>query len=206
MNTTDPLPAHLERIGDQLIAAAESLYATSGSRWRAHPQRVLVSLARAPRLALSGGIASLATVLCLVVMFATAATPPAYALTHHANGTYTITINDIASGVPGLNARLKQVGIDAVAVPVTRTCTAAPASLTGRVRTQLAPALTKGGSGGVINLDRADIPTGTEGVIAAYESPSGQVDLTFSTTTGRVPSCLNTNDVTPASPASNGRH
>jgi hypothetical protein len=161
------------------------------------PRRALAMLARVPRLALASGLASLAAAVAVVVVFATAGTPPAYALTQNSNGTYSITINDVTTGVPALNAKLKQLGIDAVAVPVTNTCTAPPSSLTERIETQLSPALTTAGSGGLINLDQANIPAGTEGVIAAYQSPSGQVNLTFSTTTGSIPSCLNTSDVVP---------
>jgi hypothetical protein len=35
---------------------------------------------------------------------------PAYALTRHANGSITITINDLATGIPALNARMKALG------------------------------------------------------------------------------------------------
>ncbi len=200
MSTDSPLPAHLERIGDQLITAAESLYATepAESRWRALPRRAFALLTRAPRLALASGLASLATVTAVVAVFASTGTPPAYALTQNANGTYTVTINDITTGVPALNAKLKQLEIDAIAVPVTSACTVPPSSLTERMEAQLSPALSTDGSGGLINLGQANIPAGTEGVIAAYQSPSGQINLTFSTTTGSIPSCLNTSDVVSA--------
>jgi hypothetical protein len=208
MTTNNPLPAHLERIGDQLIAAAEDLYATGsgGSRRPAQPRRAFATLAQAPRLALASGVAGLAAVACVVVVFATFGTRPAYALNQNANGTYTITINDVTTGVPALNAKLKQLGIDATAVAVTSTCTAPPSSLTERMEAQLSPALTTAGSGGLIDLNQANIPAGTEGVIAAYQSPSGQINLTFWTASGSVPSCLNTSDVVPPDPATSTQH
>ncbi len=165
-------------------------------------------LARAPRLALASGIASLAAVAAVVAVFATTGTPPAYAVTQNANGTYTITINDITTGVPALNAKLKQLGIDATAVPVTTTCTASSdgvpliagsSSLTERIQARLSPANATAGSEGVVTLDQANIPAGSQGVIAAYRSPSGQIDLTIATTSGSVPSCLNANDISTAS-------
>lgn len=192
-------------------AAAQELPQPQTKRrgWRMRlPLRAFARLTRAPRLVLASGVVSLAAVACVVVVFVTAGTPPAYAVTQNANGTYTITINDIATGVPALNAKLKQLGIDATAVPVTATCNAPgpndrvphagdSSSLTMKVRGTLSPALAKGGSGGVITLDEADIPSGSEGVIAAYQSPSGWIDLAFSTTTESIPSCLNTSDVVP---------
>ena len=175
--------------------------------WRMRlPRRAFARLTRVPRLVLASGVVSLAAVACVVVIFATAGAPRAYALAQNANGTYTITINDIATGVPALNVKLKQLGIDATAVPVTAACTApgpndgvpkggGSPSLTMKMRETLSPALARDGSGGVTTLDQADIPSGSEGVIAAYQSPSGQINLAFSTTTGCVPSCLNTSDV-----------
>ena len=163
-----------------------------------------------PRLALASGIASLAAVTAVVAVFATTGTPPAYALNQNVNGTYTITINDITTGVPALNAKLKQLGIDTTAVPVTTTCTApsdgvpligGSSSLTKRIQASLSPANSTNGSEGLVTLDQANIPAGSHGVIAAYQSPSGQIDLTIATTSGSIPSCLNASDVSTASPS-----
>lgn len=195
MTTNNALPNHLERIGDQLIVAAENLYASSPgeSRLRALPRRALATLARAPRLALASSVAGLAAAAAVVAVFAASAAPPAYALTQNANGTYTITINDIATGVPALNAKLKQLGIDTTAVPVTTTCTAPDGGLP-LVGGWSSPTMSQ-----TITLDQANIPAGYRGVIAAYQSPSGQVDLTIATTSGSIPSCLNANDISTAS-------
>lgn len=213
MTGNSPLPAHLQRIGDQLIAAAENLYAVNPgrSRRRLQPSGAVAALARTPRLALASGVASLATAVTLAVVFATAAAPPAYALTQNANGTYTITINDIAAGVPALNIKLKQLGIDATAVPVTAACSApvqigGPGALTEQSEETLSSANVTSGSAGLLNLTPANIPSGSEGVIAAYQSPSGQISLTFWTTSGSPPPCLNTRGVVPPSPATGDRH
>lgn len=208
MSTHDPLPAHLEQIGDQLVAAAERLYPTGRRRaWRggASP-RVFATLMRSPRLAIAGALASLAAVASVVVVLATAGAPPAYALTPNANGSYTITITDIATGLPALNIKLKQLGIDATAVPVTATCSApiqigGPGALTERIEAALSPTDVRSGPGGLLDLTPATIPAGSEGVIAAYQSPSGQINLILWTTTGSPPSCLNTRAVAPPSSA-----
>jgi len=212
MNTNSPLPGHLERIGDQLISAAEDLHAAglTGSRRRVQQRRGLAMLARAPRLALASCLASVVAVVAVVAVFATTGTPPAYALTQNANGTYTVTISDIATGVPALNAKLQQLGIDATAVPVTATCSApiqigGPGAMTERMEEALAPANNTSGSEGLFNLDPASIPSGSEGVIAAYQAPSGQIGLTFWTTSGSPPSCLNARTVVPPSPTPNNQ-
>lgn len=198
MTIDNPLPTHLQRIGDQLTAAAEDLYGTGpgGSRWRAQPERALAMLARAPRLALASGVAGLAAAASVAAVFATAGTPAAYALTANANGSYTITITDIATGVPALNAKLKQLGIDTTAVPVTTTCTA-PSDGVPLLGGWSSSTLSQ-----TITVDQANIPAGSHGVIAAYRSPSGQIDLTIGTTSGSIPSCLNASDVSTASASS----
>ena len=213
MSTNNPLPAHLERIGDQLAAAAATLYATEHHQTRTGvaPRRALATLLRSPRLAIASGITSLMAVACVSVIFATAGTTPAYALTHNLDGTYTITINDIATGVPALNSKLKQLGIDAAAVPVTATCSApvqigGPGALTEKIEMQLQPTDIKSSSAGLLNLAPASIPAGSEGVIAAYQSQSGEINLTFWTTSGIPPSCLNTRGIVAPSPATTNQH
>lgn len=213
MSTNNELPAHLERIGAQLIAAAENLDAIEHRRTGtgAASPRVLATLVRAPRLAIASGITSLAAIASVVVIFASAGTPPAYALTHNPDGTYTITISDIATGVPALNTKLEQLGIDASAVPVTAACNApvqigGPGALTEKLEMQLEPTDIKSSSAGLLNLSPADIPAGSEGVIAAYQSPSGQINLTFWTTSGTPPPCMNTRGVVPPNPATDNSH
>ena len=191
MTTQDPLPAHLERIGVQLTAAAHDLHTSSARRSR--PQRTLTTLVRAPRLALAGAGVSLAAATAGVAVFATAGAPAAYALTENSNGSYTITINDIATGVPALNAKLKELGIDTTAVPVTTTCTA-PNDGVPLIGGWSSSTLSQ-----TVTLDQANIPSGYHGVIAAYQSPSGQVDLTIGTTAGNIPTCLNANNVSTSS-------
>jgi hypothetical protein len=189
MTTDDRLPAHLERIGCQLTAAAENLYGLSSpSEPQAWPRRLWAMLARAPRVAVASAGAGVAAAVALVLVFATTGAPPAYALTANSNGTYTITINDIAAAIPALNAKLKRLGIDTTVVPVTTTCTA-PNDGVGLVGGWPASTLNQ-----TITLDQANIPAGSRGVIAVYQSPSGGIDLTIATKKGSIPSCLNASD------------
>jgi hypothetical protein len=204
MTTHDRLPEHLERIGCQLTAAAHDLYGLgSPSEPPASPRRAWATLARRPRVAVAGAGAGVAAGVALLLVFATASAPPAYALTANSNGTYTITINNIAAGIPALNAKLKQLRIDTTVVPVTTTCTA-PNDGVALVGGWPASTLNQ-----TITLDQADIPAGSRGVIAVYQSPSGGIDLTIGTTTGKIPSCLNAGNAltaNPSSPTSSSQH
>jgi hypothetical protein len=196
MTTHDRLPAHLERIGSQLTAAAHDLYGLSSpSEPQAWPRRAGATLARAPRVAVAGAGAGVAAAAALVLVFATAGAPPAYALTANSNGTYTITINNITAGIPALNAKLKQLGIDTTVVPVTTTCSA-PNDGVALVGGWPASTLNQ-----TITLDQADIPAGSRGVIAVYQAPAGGIDLTIETTTGSIPPCLNAGNAVTANPS-----
>lgn len=52
-----------------------------------------------------------ATAVLVLIVSAATSTPPAYALTRHADGTATVTLNDLTRGIPALNARLANLGI-----------------------------------------------------------------------------------------------
>jgi hypothetical protein len=195
MTVHDQLPEHLERIGSQLTAAAEELYGRDPRRRHALLHPLWVRLARAPRVALAGA-GGLVVVIVALAFVSISAAPPAYALTSQGNGTYTITINSLSSGIASLNAKLRQLGINTVAVPVSTSCTAPSdgVSLVGGW-----PASTTNES---VTLDQADIPAGAQGVVAAYQSSAGGIDLTLATTSGAVPTCLNPdNAIQPPAPS-----
>lgn len=192
MTTEHQLPAHLERIGCQLTAAAHDLYGP-GARphRRAWPRSAWGTIARLPRVAMAGASAGVAAAVVAVLLFATAGASPAYALTANGNGTYTLTINHIAAAIPALNAKLKQLGINTTVIPVTTTCTA-PNDGVPLVGGWPASTLNE-----TITLDQANSPAGSQGVLAVYQSPSGGVDLSLGSVTGSgpLPPCLNPNDV-----------
>ncbi|MGH2871608.1 MAG: hypothetical protein ACRDL5_03995, partial [Solirubrobacteraceae bacterium] len=125
MTTDDHLPAHLERIGLQLTAAAENLYELSSpSERQSWPRRLSATLARAPRIAVAGTSAGVAAAVAVTLVIATTGAPPAYALTANGNGSYTLTINDLATAFPQVNAEFAKLGVNAKAIPVTPNCTA----------------------------------------------------------------------------------
>lgn len=96
---------------------------------RGHPwiRGVLGTSRRRARWGLAGGagllIAGLA-IAVLVILSANAGASPAYALTRHGDGTITVTLNNLSRGVPKLNARFRQLGIDETAIPVKAGCRA----------------------------------------------------------------------------------
>ena len=158
-----------------------------------------VTLATAPKqthkrpLMIGGSLTTLAATSAAAVVAITTATsaPPAYALTPTGNGTYTLRINDIATAIPALNAKLKQLDINVTVIPVTTTCTA-PNDGVPLVGGWPASTLNE-----TIMLDQANIPAGSQGVLAVYQSPSGGVDLDLGSVTGSdpLPPCLNASDV-----------
>jgi hypothetical protein len=61
-------------------------------------------------VAVPAALIAAALIAVLLLSSAGPTTTPAYALTRHANGSITITINDLATGIPALNARMKALG------------------------------------------------------------------------------------------------
>lgn len=183
---TEPLPAHLEDIGRQLTAAAHQLGAPR-PRVRRAPRRPMFALPV---------IAAAAAVAVVLLTTASPATTPAYALVPRGDGTYTLTIHDVETAIPQINAEFAKLGIRAKAVPVTSTCTAPDLSgipLMGPDKT-LSPNWS-------VTIGNAHIPAGNTGLIAAEQTPAG-VRLTLGTVpTPVVPACLNPNQVLPAAPA-----
>lgn len=101
--TNDTLPPHLERIGRQLTAAAHD---------RASPAR----RSRRPALRLvaasTTGLAAIATAAVLAVG-ATTATPPAFAVTRHHDGSVSVRINRPTS-IATVNRKLAAMGIERI--------------------------------------------------------------------------------------------
>ncbi|MGH2860891.1 MAG: hypothetical protein ACRDLT_05195 [Solirubrobacteraceae bacterium] len=191
MTADDHLPAHLERIGLQLTAAAEDLYgSTATSERQTWLRRQWATLVRAPRIAVAGGGAGLVAAVAVTLVIATTGAPPAYALTANSNGSYTLTMNDIATAVPQVNAEFQRLGIKAVVIPVTPNCTAPDTGIP-----LLAPTQAFGMSQSV-TIDNANISAGDTGFIAAEQTPSG-VRFAMGTTDGALPACINSNQPAP---------
>jgi len=89
---------------------------------RAQVRRPVASRPRKRPLAIATAATGGAVVAAALIVSATSSTPPAYALASHADGSITITLNDLTTGIPALNARLQQMGINETVIPVTPNC------------------------------------------------------------------------------------
>jgi hypothetical protein len=136
-----------------------------------------------PRLAAAAGVIALVALIAAVALTlrASTAAPPAYALTKVSDGAYTVSLNDIATGIPALNAKFAQLGIPETVVPVRAHC---PASSFDPVQVR-AESMAK-----TVTVSSRDIPRGDRGFIAAERLADGRVRLAQGTTGQRIPSCF----------------
>jgi hypothetical protein len=137
--------------------------------------------------AAAGAVAVAATTALVVV--GTTSPPPAYAVTEAPDGTVTITLNDVATGIPGVNSQLQQLGIRATVVPVQSICTQDVPP--GSSRPNYAYFVV--GSSSAQNtwtIRNSDIPPGQDELIAARQSPEGNVGLAIAQMTPPLPTCF----------------
>lgn len=107
-----------------------------------------------------------AAISAVLLLTATSATSPAYALTRHVDGTLTLTLYRLTNDIPALNAQLAQMGIDETVVPVTAQCqnqfpiypVAADTTIT-------------------LYTGRKYLSPGFQGVLAAEQLPNGKIAL-----------------------------
>jgi hypothetical protein len=136
-----------------------------------------------------GGSATAAVVAAAVgIIGAVTSTPPAYAMTQHADGSVTVTINDVADAVAGVNAKFAAMGIDETVVPVESSC---PDTGSLEQELQLYPE----GSMSESLTFKPGIPTawrqgGYTGVIAAEQLPNGKVAMTMEAIKPPLPKCF----------------
>jgi hypothetical protein len=106
---------------------------------------------------------------------------PAFAVTHHGDGSITVTLNDIHA-VAALNAELARQGIHARAVPVTAGCPVHAPMVYMPVGTNPKTY--------TIELVPHQIPAGLIGVVAATETPSGRIEMAMGAMRPPAPRCL----------------
>lgn len=126
-------------------------------------------------------VAAVVAAVLVLVLGASTSAPPAYALTQAASGSYTVSLNDISSGIPALNAKFAQLGIHETVVPIEADCTASsfdPVQAVSESMTQ------------TVTVSNQSIPVGAQGFIAAEGRPNGQVLLAQGTTAQPIPSCF----------------
>jgi hypothetical protein len=154
---------------------------------------------RVPRLAVGAGGIAAAAAAAVLVFSGTSGTPPAYALTANGDGSYTLTINDLQTAIPEVNAEFAKLGVHAKAIPVTSTCTASDTAgipLFEYGKASMSESMT---------VDNANIPAGWTAFLAVEQMPDGQIAMALGTTPAPLPGCLNSNQplstAIPASPS-----
>lgn len=143
-----------------------------------------------PFAAMTAGAAGLAAAAsaALLVLGGTAGAPPAYALTRHPDGTVTVTIHNLETAVPALNAKFKQMGIDETVIPVKPGCTTRGIiPYPGATPTEK---LTFGPG-------HKYLYPGWDGVLAAEQLRDGRVGLTIGANKPPLPSCFSPKPLNP---------
>jgi hypothetical protein len=166
---TSQIPSSLARFGDEYEQAAR----------RELPRRA----PRRPLRLAAAGSTALAAVAAGVVLTISATTgaSPAYALTQNADGSITISLDNLTTGISQLNARLQQMGIDYTVIPVTADCpTSTPVLSVGT------GSLSEKITIGTKNTE----PAGINGYLAAEQLPNGQIAIGIGGMKTPLPKCF----------------
>jgi DNA-directed RNA polymerase specialized sigma24 family protein len=135
----------------------------------------------------AAGVIAAAVVTVTLLVGGTTSTPPAFALTQNADGTVTVTLNDVAAGIPGLNAEFARLGIRERAVPIEAGCTAGPA--VGYMAPLNAPGMN--GMSTTFTFSSATEHPGYTGFIAARQVGPDHVEIAMGAMqNGMIPPCF----------------
>lgn len=135
-------------------------------------------------LLVGGGAATIAaaTAAAVIGFGAAGGTTPAYAMTLNPDGSYTVTIDDVATAAPELNAKFAQLGIEETVVPVEANCANVNHFLFADPKMTMSQTLT-------FAPGRKWLYPGYTGVIAAEQLPNGEVAMMVGAIKPPVPSC-----------------
>ena len=143
---------------------------------RREQDRTRLLVAAVSAVVLAGVIAA-----AVVVLRAATSTESAYALTQQQDGSVTVSLTDIAAGIPALNAEFAKRGIRETVIPIEPECAASPSGPFSVGLTSMTPAVT---------VSNKSIPANEQGFIAAKELPDGKILLASGTAPPPVPPCL----------------
>jgi len=141
---------------------------------------------RSPLVITAGalGFVAAAAVAVVLVISATTGTQPAYALTQNPDGSITVTINDLQTAIPQLNARFAAMGVDETVVPITQSCPtqmSVPAFPQSAANDQLTF---------TVNQGHKYLAPGFDGVLAAGYTSTGQLLVFIGAMKPPLPSCF----------------
>lgn len=150
---------------------------------------------RRRQLALFSGTSMIVatTIAVIVVAFgATTSAPPAYALTQNPDGSITITLRELTTGIPALNAKLRKLGIPETVIPITAGCHSTDGS--GRLVMHPNPMFEYSGSISTTYTPQAakrhPAAPGYHYVLAAKRLPNGKLLGFIGALKEPIPSCL----------------
>lgn len=169
---TDQIPPSLLRFGAELEQALRRELSSASRQSRRRRFRLAAASTTV--------LAALAVAVVLVVG-ATTGAASAYALTKNTDGSITISLSNLTTGIAQLNARLKEMGINYTVIPVTPNCStstpvlsAGPGSLSETITI------------GTQNME----PPGVDGYLAAERLPDGQIGLGIGGMKAPLPTCV----------------
>jgi hypothetical protein len=172
---TDQIPPSLLRFGAEYERAVRRELSSGHQARRSRRRRIRLAAVSTTALA------AIAAAVVLVIG-ATTGAAPAYALTHNADGSITITLHDLTTGIPALNARLRQMGINYTVIPVTQNCPFSTPVLSGPGPGSLSETITIGTQ----NTE----PAGVNAYLAAERLPNGSIGLADGGMKAPLPSCF----------------
>jgi hypothetical protein len=127
----------------------------------------------------------------VLILTATNATPPAWAVADHHDGTATVTLRQI-SAIGPLNARLAELGIRSKAVAVRANCKDWIPLGYSHWNTSL---------GYKVTIGNRWLQPGWTGIMAVKQDPHGGIDAAFAAVPpGHVPDCVSTVVLQPLRP------
>jgi hypothetical protein len=163
VGNVEPSPDLVERVLGDPGPGRVSRSLRSGRRW----------LVAVP-VALAGALAT------TIVFLAGSGVTPSFAVTSFSDGSVEVTIDDL-TGVSGANARLHQLGVRAVVVPISPTCTTKTDLTYIGIDEHPAPST---------RLIPSEIPAGTTVVLAASQIGPNKIEMAIGRVTGTPPSCV----------------
>lgn len=128
-----------------------------------------------------------AVVATLVLVLGGSEVTPSFAVVAKPDGRVLVTINDL-SGVAGANARLRQLHLPAVVVPMTTSCPNHVDLTYLGVRTQS------------VRLTRRPVPANTTILLAARQIGPHKVEMAFGRVKGTPPACVSAKGTGPGLP------
>ena len=169
---TNQVPPNLKRFAAEYERAARRELSSATRRSRRRTFRLAAASSTMLVAIAAAGV---------LVVSATTGASPAYALTTNADGSITISLSNLTTGISQLNARLQQMGIEYTVIPVTQNCStstpvldAGPGSLSDTITI------------GTQNTE----PAGVDAYLAAEQLANGQIGLAIGGMKAPLPDCF----------------